>query len=153
VNSIDDFDFLFGRWAVRHRRLRQRGCGCSDWDELEGAAETRPLLGKLCNIEEHLIEGGGCSGIALRTFVPAASLWFIYWVSVRDGVLQPPVSGRFDGPLGRFEGEDLDGSRPIRVRFLWDRTDADEPRWEQSFSYDAGRTWELNWTMHFTRQT
>jgi hypothetical protein len=151
LSKVDDFDFLFGRWDVRHRRLRERGCGCSDWDELAGTAETRPLLGKLCNIEEHLIEGGRFSGVALRTFVPAISLWSIYWVSIRDGALQPPVVGGFDGALGRFEGDDLDGGRPIRVRFLWDRADADEPRWEQSFPYDAGRTWELNWTMHFMR--
>jgi hypothetical protein len=44
----------------------------------------------------------------------------------------------------------LDG-RPIRVRFTWSETQGDAPVWEQAFSADAGRTWETNWVMHFTR--
>jgi hypothetical protein len=151
VSSSSDFDFLLGRWTVDHRRLRERGCGCQEWDDLTGTAETRPLLGHLCNIEEHVIEGDGLSGIALRTFVPATATWSIYWVGSRDGALQPPVVGHFDGLVGRFEGEDVDQARSIRVRFLWDRSDPAAPHWEQFFSYDGGRSWEWNWTMNFRR--
>lgn len=61
------------------------------------------------------------------------------------------MTGSFEGALGRFDGEDLDEGRPVRVRFLWDATDPDVPRWEQSFSYDDGVIWELNWTMQFDR--
>lgn len=149
--SIRDFDFLVGRWNVRHRRLRQRGQGCSDWEELAGTAETRALLDGLCNIEEHVIVGEDCSGIALRTYDKAAGEWSIYWVSQRDGMLQQPVHGSFDGDIGRFEGNDVDGDRTVRVKFLWDKSEAHRPCWQQSFSYDDGRTWELNWIMEFER--
>lgn len=145
-----DFDFLFGRWTVRHRRLRERGATSDLWDEFTGTAETRPLLDSLCNIEEHCIPGQDFSGIALRTFDRSAERWSIYWASARDGLLQPPVIGTFSGDLGRFEGEDVDGGRPVLVRFVWDRSNADAPRWAQSFSYD-GATWELNWRMDFMR--
>ena len=151
MSSINDFDFLFGRWTVRHLRLRERGCGCRDWDELGGSAETRPLLGGLCNVEEHVIPDGHFSGVALRAFDRGSSLWSIYWVSDRDGVLQPPVTGGFAGDIGRFEGSDVADGRPVRVRFLWDRSDAGVPKWSQSFSYDDGRSWELNWVMNFSR--
>ena len=151
MSAIDDFDFLFGCWSVRHRRLRSRGCGCTVWDEFTGTAETRPLLGGLCNIEEHLIAGADCSGVALRTFDRATQLWRIFWVSKRDGVLQAPVHGRFVGAIGEFDGRDVDCGRLVHVRFLWNRGDAQAPRWEQSFSYDAGSSWELNWVMEFKR--
>ena len=67
MSGIHDFDFLHGDWIVCHRRLRHRGVNCRDWDDIEGSAETRPLLGGLCNVEEHTIFGA--SGVAFRSFV------------------------------------------------------------------------------------
>lgn len=151
MSSVHDFDFLFGRWRVHHRRLRMRGSGSSLWDEVLGTAETRPLLGGLCNIEEHSLPISNASGIALRSFDPSQDIWSIYWVSERDGLLQPPVSGNFEGDLGRFEGTDEHDGRPVQVRFVWDRSDPSAPQWAQSFSYDCGSSWELNWQMRFER--
>lgn len=151
MSKVDDFDFLFGRWSVQHRRLRTRGCGSNEWDEICGTAETRPLLGGLCNIEEHLLPLSNASGIALRAFDPSQGLWSIYWVSERDGLLQPPVSGSFKGDLGLFEGTDADNGRSVEVRFVWDRSDPSSPQWAQSFSYDNGASFELNWIMRFQR--
>jgi len=150
MSGIHDFDFLHGGWIVSHRRLRQRGANCRDWDEVEGSAETRPLLGGLCNVEEHSIPGA--SGVAFRSFDPAAGVWSIVWVSACDGLIQPPVVGSFTADLGHFEGEDRDADKPVRVKFLWNRSDPAAPTWAQSFSYDGGATWELNWTMQFRRQ-
>lgn len=151
MSTSKDFDFLFGRWDVRHRRRAARGVGSDEWLEFDGTAETRPLLDGLCNIEEHRIPNQDFAGIALRTFDPSAALWSIYWVSERDGRLQPPVTGRFEDGIGRFEGEDLDDGRPVRVRFFWEPHGADFARWKQSFSYDSGSSWELNWRMDFRR--
>ena len=39
-----DFDFEFGTWRVRHRRLKERLAGCQDWEEFSGESETRPAL-------------------------------------------------------------------------------------------------------------
>ena len=151
MSTLNDFDFLHGNWKVHHRRLRERGVGSDAWDEFGGTAETRPLLGGLCNVEEHDMPGQDFSGVAFRSFDRSARLWSIAWVGERDGLLQPPVVGSFADDIGRFEGDDLDGDRPVVVRFLWDRSNPVAPRWEQSFSYDAGRTWELNWVMLFER--
>lgn len=147
-----DFDFLHGRWLVQHRRLRERGRGLEDWHDFSGTAETRPLLHGLCNVEEHAMAVPDYSGVAFRTFDLSTELWSIAWVSALRGKLEAPVVGSFIGPIGRFEGDDVDEGRAVRARFLWDRTDPDAPRWEQSFSYDDGATWELNWVMQFRRQ-
>lgn len=151
MNSRDDFDFLHGRWKVVHRRLRKRGAGSTNWEEFEGTAVNRPLLGGLANIEEHAIVGKDFGGIALRTYSPSSGLWSIYWVSRRDGVLGPPVVGRFSGDVGLFEGVDEDAGRAVEVRFTWLRIEPTSARWSQFFSYDGGTQWEMNWIMDFSR--
>ena len=146
-----DFDFLHGRWNVTHRRLKARGIGSNEWEEHQGTAVTEPLLDGLCNVEQHRIEEIGFAGMALRCFDRTVKQWRIYWVSNRDGILQPPVLGGFDHGVGKFQGIDLDGNRPVGVRFLWHKITPSSARWEQSFSYDGGQTWETNWTMDFQR--
>lgn len=150
ADGAHDFDFLHGRWTVKHRLLKTRGAGGGEWIEYSGTADTRPLLGGLCNVEEHRISGRA-SGVALRCYDPSARLWAIYWVSDRDGLLGPPVYGRFSGNEGLFAGDDTFDGRPIKVRFLWDKGSDAAARWQQSFSFDGGKSWETNWVMDFER--
>lgn len=150
-SRVHDFDFLFGRWTVSHRRLRERHVGSDDWLEFGGTADTRRLLGGISNLEEHVMEPPGESGVALRTLDLARNLWSIRWVSSRDGLLQPPVRGSFKNGEGRFQGNHIDQGRPIRVRYIWHRITPTSARWEQAFSTDGGGSWETNWIMDFTR--
>lgn len=41
--------------------------------------------------------------------------------------------------------------RRAAVRFEWLTANKDSPRWQQSFSYDGGQTWTLNWVMDLRR--
>ena len=145
-----DFHFLYGRWAVAHRRLRQRGVGCQDWDAFEGTAFCQGLMGGLCNVDENDLGERG-HGLSFRTFEVEARRWSIYWVASASGLLQAPVHGRFENGIGLFRGDDVDGDRPVQVTYLWDRITQSTARWSQAFSYDGGETWETNWTMDFTR--
>lgn len=82
----------------------------------------------------------------------AERVWRIWWASKNgDGLLDEPVVGRFDGGVGTFECDDVWEGTPIRVRYVWSEVDSPSPRWEQSFSTDGGRTWEVNWTASFSR--
>lgn len=149
--TTKDFDFLMGRWSVKNRRLKQRRAGCDDWDEFESQSDTRPLFGGAGNVEEIVFPTKGFSGVTLRLFRPEHNAWALYWVNSRDGQLQPPVIGQFVDGLGEFFGDDVDDGVPIRVRYRWSDCTPSNARWEQAFSYDQGRTWETNWSMHFTR--
>jgi hypothetical protein len=51
---------------------------------------------------------------------------------------------------GVFECDEVLGGQPAKVRFEWE-SDSVMPQWQQSFSFDAGVTWRLNWTMVFER--
>jgi hypothetical protein len=155
---VHDFDFLFGRWQVAHRRLRQRLAGCIEWDLFGGHSEARPLLGGAGNVDDNLIElpaalGGPYRAATLRAFDPKTGSWSIWWLDGRSpGRIDVPMVGHFDGAGdGHFFADDSFDGRPIRVRFLWLRTRSRCPRWEQAFSLDEGRNWETNWEMDFER--
>ena len=148
---MGDFDFIYGRWDVANRKLAQRHVGCRTWEAFEGVSRCSPRLGGVANVEEITFTDRDWMGMALRLYDPATELWSIWWVDSRDGVLQPPVHGRFQDGRGLFEGEDDDEGRPVKVRFVW-TPDAERPRWEQAFSADGGESWETNWIMDFTRR-
>jgi hypothetical protein len=148
-----DFDFQQGRWQVKHRRLRARLAGCTDWDEFDGTCEQRPILGGAGNIEDNLLHlpDGDYRAVALRSFDSASGAWAIWWLDGRNPhAIDVPVIGRFEGGAGSFYADDVHEGRPVRMRFLWLGTDTGAPRWEQALSADGGESWETNWTMDFT---
>jgi hypothetical protein len=152
-----DFDFLHGRWRVRNRkRVDVLDRESDKWVEFDATAEARPILGGGGNIDllDALLPGGEpFQGMSLRLFDPRARLWRIWWSSTsRPGHLDPPVEGAFSDGHGQFLCDDVVGDRPIRLRFDWTDITGDSARWSQSFSYDAGQTWDpANWIMTFSR--
>lgn len=151
--GAQDFDFFVGNWTIRHRQLRRRLAGDTEWLTFEGMASMRKFLGGLGNFDETeiLSPRGQYQGATLRLFDPDTALWSIYWMDSRDPRLDTPMVGRFDNGIGLFYAdEDFEG-RPIRVRFIWTPVSADRCTWEQAFSPDAGASWETNWFMEFTR--
>jgi hypothetical protein len=153
VRAGTEFDFLFGRWNIHNRRLREPMTGSDHWEEFAATSVARPLFDGRGNQDEfHTDHDGGMTGMSFRFFDADTGQWSIYWAdSRRLGVLDPPVFGSFSGGIGIFEGEDTFAGRPVVVRFTWSRVLSPSPRWEQAFSPDGGETWELNWIMDFAR--
>jgi hypothetical protein len=151
-----DFDFLFGVWDVAHRRLKTRLAGRDDWQDFAGACECRPILNGLGNIDDNLLHlpAGAYRAATLRAFNLETGLWSIWWLDGRfPDRLDVPVVGKFDGATGTFYADDHHEGRAIRVRFTWTRAPAQRPRWEQTFSADAGLSWETNWVMAFSQRS
>ena len=67
-----DFDFFIGRWKAHCRGLRERLKGSKDWDEFEGVAVVRKVLGGLGNIDEITMDrkNGRLEGTTLRLYNP-----------------------------------------------------------------------------------
>lgn len=154
TTTSGDFDFEFGKWRVRHRRLKERLVGCKDWEEFSGQSETRVVLGGNGNIEDNILHfpGGTYRAIAIRSYDAGSQTWAIWWLSASDPHhLGVPVVGKFEAGVGAFFAEEILNEIPVTVRFLWLKTDTDLPRWEQAMSVDGGSTWETNWTMDFER--
>lgn len=153
--AAGDFDFLHGRWTVRHRKLARRLAASSDWISFPGTLEVRPILGGYGNIDENVLQdpGGAYLATSIRIFDAKAGAWSIYWADARFGGLDAPVIGRFEGRIGRFYSNDVFEGRPIRVRTTYEDLGATQAQWTQSFSPDGGRNWETNWIMDFQRET
>jgi hypothetical protein len=151
------FDFLMGSWRVENRKLRtllpeEERTG---WFEFESTAEARRILGGAGVMDAYSMPdfpGRPRNGFALRLVDPKTDRWTIWWAaSSAPGRLDPPVVGGFVNGEGHFSGEDTYAGRRVLVRTQYtDITDA-SLRWEQAFSFDAGRTFEANWVMQFHR--
>jgi hypothetical protein len=151
-----DFDFLRGSWSVLSRKLENPLDPLSeDWREFTMDVTNEPILGGLGNIDRYRsTEFPGqpeFEAFALRLFDGAHGVWRIWWVSTSSGgELDTPVVGRFLDTHGVFECDDVLAGRSVRVRYEW-RLASGSPRWRQSFSFDAGRTWRENWLMDWRR--
>lgn len=154
-----DFDFYVGQWQVTNHRLKQRLKNCDDWEVFEATQHMRLLPGGIGNYDDFIAENWRPNfvGMSLRLFDPRSQCWSIYWLDNLtagldlSGSLLPPVVGKFTDGVGIFECDDVLDGTAIRVRYKWSDITANSAYWEQAMSDDAGKTWEVNWTMQMTR--
>ena len=73
------------------------------------------------------------------------------FASRKAGTLGTPTVDEFKNGRGEFfDQENLNG-RPVLVRFIISEIKTESCKFEQSFSADGGKTWEVNWIAIDTR--
>ena len=154
LSGLHDFDLRAGEWLCHHRRLKERLAGSHEWQEFDGTESFRLLMDGFANEDENVLNlpGGAYKGVTLRAYDSKTGQWAIWWLDGRTpfGDLDPPVKGRFVNGVGVFYADDTLRGKPVRVRFTWSNITANSAHWEQAFSPDGGKTWELNWVTDFT---
>jgi len=148
-----DFDFEIGTWKTRVSRLVKPLTGSTTWVELEGTSVVRKLLDGRANIVELDISGpsGRIQGLSLRLYDPRSRQWSIRFASAADGELGVATIGAFRDGRGEFYDQETFAGRAVLVRNVWSEISADRCRFEQAFSDDGGKTWEVNWIAVDTR--
>jgi hypothetical protein len=154
MGGFADFDFLLGEWTVANDRLTKRLAGSDEWEHFGATSRVEQVMRAPDgvfggNLDQMFVPERGFTGMTLRLYNPADDLWSIYWSDSRSHRLFPPTVGRFEDGRGVFFGDDVEGGRPVKVRFDW--IAGESPMWEQSMSADGGASWEKNWVMRFTR--
>jgi len=144
-----DFDFLFGRWKVH---LKRKAAETDRWTESDGYGVYRQVWGG-ANINEFVTEnaGGRVEGLTLRTYNPQTHQWSLYWASGRDGTLSTAQVGQFSHGQGEFYAQDTADGKSVLVRYVWSKTTPTSAHFEQAFSKDGGKSWDVNWISDMTR--
>ena len=142
-----DFDFELGHWNIHLKKLQHPLTGATTWVEFDGTSVTQKLWDGRAQIEQFETDGTGghIEGLTLRTYNPQTHEWSLYWANAKDGKVVVPQVGHFKDGVGEFYAPDTLNGKPILVRFIWSKTDTDKPHFEQAFSDDGGKTWEVNW--------
>jgi hypothetical protein len=151
-----DFDFELGTWKIHLKRLEHRLVGSTTWVEFDGTSVTRKVWDGRANLEEFETDspvGGHVEGLTLRLYDPQTHQWSLYWATSKSGSMGPPTIGEFKNGRGEFFDTEPSGpnGKAVLVRFIWSKTDTNSPHFEQSFSEDGGKTWEVNWITDQTR--
>lgn len=149
-----DFDFAIGTWKIHLSKLDHPLAGSKKWVEFDGTLVTRKIWGGRANVEEVELNSptGPIEGLTLRFYNPQAQQWSIYWADSKNGTMDTsPQVGQFKNGRGEFYGWDTLDGKLIYVRFIWTKTTSDSPHFEQSYSNDGGKTWEVNWMTDQTR--
>ena len=149
----NDFDFDIGVWKTHLKRLMHPLTGSTTWVELDGTTVVRKIWDGKANLAE--LETDAASGhlqvISLRLYDPQARQWSLNTANVKVGTLGVPTVGEFKNGRGEFYDQETFNGRTILVRNVWSDISANSCRFEQAFSEDGGKTWEVNWIAFDTR--
>lgn len=148
-----DFDFYIGDWKYHLKRRLNPLTGSTKWVDFEGTGHCFKVWNGRADVDEFEADGptGHIEGLTLRTYNPKTHQWSLYWANSKDGKLDVPQIGQYKDGRGEFYAQDMLNGKSIFVRFVWTNTTTSMPHFEQSFSDDGGKTWEVNWITDQTR--
>jgi hypothetical protein len=152
-NGSHDFDFAIGTWKTHVKRLVHPLAGSTAWAEYDGTTVCRKVWSGRANLVELVVNGpaGRIEGLSLRLYNPESHQWSLNFSNVRNGTLSPPTIGGFKNGHGEFFSQETFNGRAVLVRFVISDITANSVHYEQAFSDDGGKTWEVNWIANDAR--
>ena len=153
ADASHDFDAQVGQWRTTLKRLKDPLSGSTTWLDYEGTSTVRAVMDGRANLVELRVTGGAgrIEGVSLRLFDPTQGQWSLNYANLADGSLGIPSVGKFTAGRGEFYSNEKFRGRDVRVRFVIQPRGANVFHFEQAFSVDDGRTWEVNWIATDTR--
>ena len=148
-----DFDFHIGTWKTHLKRRLRPLTGSNTWVEYEGTTVVRKVWNGRANLVELVADGpaGHFEGLSLRLYNPESRQWSLNFSNSAVGTLSIPTIGEFRNGRGEFFNQETLNGRAILVRFVISDITPNSCHFEQSFSDDGGKTWEVNWIATDTR--
>lgn len=148
-----DFDFEIGTWKTHVKRRLHPLTGSTTWVDMEGTSVVQKVWNGRANLLQLEADSpsGHFEGLSLRLYDPQSRQWRLNFSNSNDGIMVQPTVGEFKNGRGEFYDQELLNGRAILVRFVISEITANSAHFEQSFSNDGGKTWEVNWIATDTR--
>ncbi len=155
ADTMQQLDWFIGQWDVLSRSLQADGT----WLEETVTAEHTYILGGHVIFEHFFgpLFGEPFEAWSLRKFNPQADQWEQRWVDTSPGGFAD-WTGQWDAAARTFtgyanRGRNADGTLSEKAaREVFFDIEADRFQWQYERTADAGQTWEIAWTLTYTRQ-
>ena len=115
------------------------------------------LVHKVWNGRANLVElevdgpAGHIEALSLRLYNPESHQWSLNFSNSGGGTMSQPTIGEFKNGRGEFFDQETLNGRAIFVRFVISNITPTSCHFEQAFSDDGGKSWEVNWIATDTR--
>jgi hypothetical protein len=148
-----DFDFEIGTWKTHVSRRLHPLTGSTTWVTMDGTSVVRKVWNGRANLLELEADSpsGHFEGLSLRLYNPQSHQWSLNFSNGNAGTMAQPTIGEFKNGRGEFYDQESLNDRSIYVRFVISDITSNSAHFEQSFSDDGGKTWEVNWIATDTR--
>ena len=146
-----DFDSLVGTWKGHTKYRAHPFTGSDTWVESDGTESFQKLWdGAMLELSEGPSTNGPV-GLMLYTYNPQSHQWYVYFASRKDGKVGLPNVGEFRKGRGEFFVQDSLNGKLLLNRYIWSQIASSSPHFEESWSNNGGRTWELVRVVDLTR--
>jgi hypothetical protein len=138
-------DFWIGEWDLTWP-------GDKPGEVMHGTNSIKRIMDG-CVVQENFSAGesGHLRGTSVSTFDLRSGMWKQTWVDNEGGYLD--FVGEFkDGNMILRRETVRDGTK-IKQRMVFKNISADEMDWNWEASQDGGKTWKVNWPIHYKRRT
>ena len=152
-DGAHDFDFDLGVWKTHITRRVHPLTGSDETMQLAGTVTVRKLWDGRAQVEEIEADGpkGHWEGMTVFLYDPQARQWSMNFANSAAGKFTTPMIGGFENGRAELFGTDTLDGRAILVRAVWSDITATSHTYQESYSVDGGRTWELAFTARKTR--
>jgi hypothetical protein len=153
-DGAHDFDFDLGVWKTDIVRRVHPLSGSDETIHLTGTVTVRKVWDGRAQLEEIEADGpnGHWEGMTAFLYDPHAAQWSMNFANSAEGKINAPMIGSFENLRAELFGQDTLGGRAILVRGVWADITPTTHTYQESYSADGGRTWEVAFTAHKTKQ-
>jgi hypothetical protein len=152
-DGAHDFDFDLGVWKTDIVRRLHPLSGSDESIHLTGTVTVRKLWDGRAQVEEIEADGpkGHWEGMTVFLYDPDAHQWTMNFANGSAGRFNAPLTGSFENGRGELIMQDTLDGRAILVRGVWSEFTPTTHTYQESYSDDGGRTWQVAFTAHKTK--
>ncbi|MCZ6704212.1 MAG: DUF1579 family protein [Ignavibacteria bacterium] len=140
--EASQFNFWVGKWKVEWQN--------TDSTKAEGMNVIQTILGG-CVIEENFDGNPGVDfiGKSFSVYNPAEKIWQQTWVDDQGGYMV--FTGRMENNKMILSRKISRNNKELIQRMVFYNISKNDFDWNWESSEDNGKTWKLNWKIHYTR--